>query len=306
MRDRCHSLVVTHLRQSCGPILAAGAGGAARVTGGPRADAHPPALHDEALADHPPDLLDELRPLGLLDPLGQLLHVSSSWTGTTHWATIAPVSTPASTTKRVAPATLTPWSSASRGPWIPGKAGRRALCELRNRPPKRARKAGPTSLRKPRGDDEHRPVRRHLRGQRLVPLLARGVVRHALDEGRDARALGPGQALDAVAVPPRRRARARRTPGRGSRRAAPAAATPTRRRGRRCRGVGRASGRSRARPYRAARRVSDGAGGGGPHPRGARRRGAARRGRRARAARRTARPVPAAGRRASRSRAARP
>ena len=36
---------------------------------------------------------------------------------------IGPVSTPASTRRTVQPVTLTPYASASRTPWVPGKAG---------------------------------------------------------------------------------------------------------------------------------------------------------------------------------------
>src|SRR5262249_27314453 len=45
---------------------------------------------------------------------------SSSRTGTASWATIGPVSTPASTKCAVQPATFTPYSSASRAPFVPG------------------------------------------------------------------------------------------------------------------------------------------------------------------------------------------
>src|SRR5690606_14098110 len=53
--------------------------------------------------------------------------VSSGCTGPATCATIGPVSTPSSTKNRVAPVTLTPYASASRGAWMPGKAGRREL-----------------------------------------------------------------------------------------------------------------------------------------------------------------------------------
>ena len=62
----------------------------------------------EPLADHPADEVDELGAFGRLDPLGQASTVSSSSTGTATWATMTPVSTPSSTTNRVAPVTLTP------------------------------------------------------------------------------------------------------------------------------------------------------------------------------------------------------
>jgi hypothetical protein len=48
---------------------------------------------------------------------------SSSSTGTTAWAMIGPVSTPASTTKSVAPVTFTPYARASAGPLVPGNDG---------------------------------------------------------------------------------------------------------------------------------------------------------------------------------------
>ena len=56
---------------------------------------------------------------------------SSSTTAPATCATIGPVSTPASTTNRVAPVTLTPYASASRGPCMPGKAGHSAGWVLR-------------------------------------------------------------------------------------------------------------------------------------------------------------------------------
>ena len=57
--------------------------------------------------------------------------VSSSSTGTTVWATIGPVSTPASTTNSVAPVTFTPCSSASAAPCMPGNDGSSAGWVLR-------------------------------------------------------------------------------------------------------------------------------------------------------------------------------
>src|SRR4029453_18113304 len=79
----------------------------------------------------------------------RLSSLSSSRTGAVTWATIGPVSTPPSTKNRVAPVTLTPYASASRGPWMPGKLGSSALWVLRYRSPNAPRNASPTSLRKP-------------------------------------------------------------------------------------------------------------------------------------------------------------
>src|SRR3954470_16233865 len=75
--------------------------------------------------------------------------VSSSSTGTATWAMIGPVSTPPSTKNSVAPATFTPYASASRGPWMPGKAGSSALWVFTYRSPKRFRNSSPTSFRNP-------------------------------------------------------------------------------------------------------------------------------------------------------------
>ncbi|CAM5687100.1 hypothetical protein SCALM49S_06109 [Streptomyces californicus] len=47
------------------------------------------------------------------------------------------------------PVTLTPYASASRTPWAPGKLGSRAGWVLTVRPPKAARNAGPTIFMKP-------------------------------------------------------------------------------------------------------------------------------------------------------------
>ena len=59
------------------------------------------------------------------------------------------MSTPASTIKTVAPVILTPYSKASRGPWIPGKDGNRAGWELMVRPPNRSRKVCPSNFMNP-------------------------------------------------------------------------------------------------------------------------------------------------------------
>src|SRR5215470_4342365 len=75
--------------------------------------------------------------------------VSSPSTGPVVWALIGPVSTPASTKNRVAPATFTPYPRASRGPWMPGNAGSNALCVFRYRSPKAARNCAPTNFRNP-------------------------------------------------------------------------------------------------------------------------------------------------------------
>src|SRR6185312_4593993 len=68
---------------------------------------------------------------------------------------LSTVSTPASTTNRVAPVTLTPYASASRGPCIPGKDGDRAGWVLTVRPPNRARNAAPVSRMKPARTTRH-------------------------------------------------------------------------------------------------------------------------------------------------------
>ena len=60
-----------------------------------------------------------------------------------------PSSTPASTRKIVQPDTLTPYRRASRTPCMPGNDGSSAGWLLMNRPPKAARKSGPTSFMKP-------------------------------------------------------------------------------------------------------------------------------------------------------------
>ena len=75
--------------------------------------------------------------------------VSSSRTGTAAWSRMAPVSTPESMRKIVAPVTFTPYASASRGPCMPGKDGSSAGWVLIIRPPNRSRNAGPTSFMNP-------------------------------------------------------------------------------------------------------------------------------------------------------------
>src|SRR5689334_2308416 len=74
---------------------------------------------------------------------------SSSSTGTTAWAMITPVSTPASTTNRVAPVTLTPYSRASAGPLTPGNEGHSAGWVLTTLFSNRLRKSAPTSFMNP-------------------------------------------------------------------------------------------------------------------------------------------------------------
>src|SRR5690606_26295824 len=70
-------------------------------------------------------------------------------TGTATWAMIGPVSTPSSTTNRVAPVIRTPYARASRGACMPGNAGESAGCVLMTRPWKRVRNSGPSSFMKP-------------------------------------------------------------------------------------------------------------------------------------------------------------
>ena len=96
------------------------------------------ALDHEALAGHPADRVDEHRALGDLDPLVQGLDGVVVRDRDRRWATIGPVSTPASTTKSVQPVTFTPYASASAGPCIPGNDGDSAGWVLTTLPPNSA------------------------------------------------------------------------------------------------------------------------------------------------------------------------
>ena len=104
----------------------------------------------DTLAGHPADGVDEHRPLGDLDPLVQRLDgVVVARPAPTVCATIGPVSTPPSTTKRVAPVTLTPYARASAGPCMPGNDGDSAGWVLTRGPRTRPRNSSPTSFMKP-------------------------------------------------------------------------------------------------------------------------------------------------------------
>ncbi len=97
---------------------------------------------------------------------------SSSSTGTATCETITPVSTPSSTTNRVAPVTLTPYPRASRGPWMPGKDGSSALCVLTIRPPNSLEEVLADQLEEARQDDQVGPMFGDCGSQRAIPLLS--------------------------------------------------------------------------------------------------------------------------------------
>ena len=69
----------------------------------------------------------------------------------------------------MAPVTLTPYASASRGPCIPGKAGSRAGWVLIVRPPNRGQEVRPDQLHEAGADHQVRLVRRDPVGQLARP-----------------------------------------------------------------------------------------------------------------------------------------
>ena len=192
------------------------------------------AVDREPVARHPADRLDQHPPLLDLDPLVQRLDgVVVVAPAPPRWATIGPVSTPASTTKRVQPVTFTPYASASAGPVHPGERRRqrrvgveRAAAELGEegrpasfmkpaRPPGRARTP-------PRSRSARRPSRRGWRSRRTRCTKVGTPTRSARRQPLDVGPVG-ADGDDAGAV--RRVAAARR--------AGPGGWCPSRRRGRR-------------------------------------------------------------------------
>ena len=121
-----HSLVVAHLRQSCGPSLV-GSGPVPNRT-------RRPSTAKPSRAIRPTASTSIARSATLIRSCSDST-LSSSSTGTALCATIGPVSTPASTTKSVQPVTLTPYASASAGPCMPGNDGESAGWVLTVRPP---------------------------------------------------------------------------------------------------------------------------------------------------------------------------
>ena len=98
---------------------------------------------------------------------------------------------------RVAPVTLTPYASASRGPCMPGKDGSSAGWVLIIRPPNAARKRRPDQLHEAGADHQVRRVRRRPPSVSAASQSApAGVVGHGLDEGGDARRRRPVQPGD--------------------------------------------------------------------------------------------------------------
>ena len=126
--------------------------------------------------------------------------VSSSATGTAAWSMITPVSTPASTRNTVAPVILTPYASASRGPWMPGNDGSRAGMGVDHPAAEAARKSAPTSFRKPALITRSGAYAATCAGQPTVPGRCGRRPGPAVDEGRDAGRAGPIQTGDAGPV----------------------------------------------------------------------------------------------------------
>src|SRR5699024_3110770 len=128
-----HSLVVPHLRQSCGATVS----GARRRGASQRA-----AVRRRTTSTRSGCSTALIRSW-------RVASVSSSRTSTAAWARMRPVSTPASTSMTLQPVIFTPWARASRTPCAPGNEGSRAGWVLTMRPPNSSSSGAPTSFMKP-------------------------------------------------------------------------------------------------------------------------------------------------------------